>query len=64
MTKKEKRMRKIRQNRRNVRFDDLISALQDYGFSIREGKDSHVMTERLTEDGTVSIALVRPHKSK
>ncbi|MEL6407898.1 MAG: type II toxin-antitoxin system HicA family toxin [Chloroflexota bacterium] len=64
MTKKEKRLRKIRQNRRNVRFDDFVSALQDYGFSIREGKGSHVMAERLTDNGTVSIALVKPHKGK
>ena len=64
MSKKKKRLLRMRRNKKNVRFDDLISVLEDHGFAVRQGKGSHVMAERLTDEGTISIALVKPHQSK
>ncbi len=36
MTKREKRIEKIRRNPKNVRFEDLDQVLQDYGFERRQ----------------------------
>lgn len=38
MTKREKRLQKIRQNPRNVSFDELQQVLEDYGFEQRKSK--------------------------
>ena len=41
MTRKEKRLQKMRKNPRNVTFDELVSVFEYYGFTIRQGKGSH-----------------------
>ena len=43
MTKRKKRLAKIRSNPKNVRFDDLDQVLRDYGFRRRQprGGSSH-----------------------
>ena len=43
MSKREKRLEKIRQNPKNVRFDDLDRVLQDQGFERTQprGGSSH-----------------------
>jgi predicted RNA binding protein YcfA (HicA-like mRNA interferase family) len=41
MTKREKRLKKIRQNPKNVPFDDLRMLLEDYGFELRRTRGSH-----------------------
>ena len=42
MSKRDKTLEKIRQNRRGVRFDELHNLLIRYGFNWRPGKGDHV----------------------
>ncbi len=41
MTKREKRLQKIRQNPKNVRFNDLQAVLNDYGIKLIRSRGSH-----------------------
>jgi len=41
MTRKSKREERIRNNPKNVSFDDLRGVLEDHGFSLAHGKSSH-----------------------
>lgn len=41
MTKREKRLRKIRQNPKNVSFEDLRKVLEDFGFELKRSSGSH-----------------------
>jgi predicted RNA binding protein YcfA (HicA-like mRNA interferase family) len=41
MTKREKRLQKLRQNPKNVSFDDLRKVLDDYGFELVRSSGSH-----------------------
>lgn len=64
MTKREKRLQKIRQNPRNVPFDDLKSVLEDYGFVMRTGKGtSHRFFFRKIGDRAwpLTIPFKKPH---
>ncbi|MCA9912537.1 MAG: type II toxin-antitoxin system HicA family toxin [Anaerolineae bacterium] len=64
MTKREKRLQKIRQNPRNVRYDDLITVLEDFGFTIHHGKGSHIGLRLETEEQTIKFTIVKPHETK
>ena len=37
----ERRLRRARQNPKNVRFNDLVRIYEDHGFIVRTGKGSH-----------------------
>ncbi|MFZ4816556.1 MAG: type II toxin-antitoxin system HicA family toxin [Phototrophicaceae bacterium] len=41
MTKREKRLQKLRQNPKDVSFDDLRSVLEDFGFEWVRSSGSH-----------------------
>ncbi len=41
MTKREKRLAKIKQNPKDVSFDDLKLVLEDYGFELLRSSGSH-----------------------
>ncbi len=41
MSRKQKRLDRIRNNRKDVSFSELCQVLNDYGFGIRSGKGSH-----------------------
>ena len=45
MTKREKRLQKIRQNPKDVSFDDLNQLIQDYDFELRRVTGSHHIFE-------------------
>ncbi len=46
MSKKEKALEKLRQNPKNVRFEELVTILLSLGFEMREGgKGSHVVVK-------------------
>lgn len=64
MTKKDKRLRKMRQNPKNVKYDDLISVLLEYGFEIREGRGSHVSVKCTFDDKVWVETIVKPHGGK
>jgi len=64
MVKKEKRLKKMRQNPKNVRYEDLISVLIDYGFLIRDTGGSHRVIERQIEDEIHTETIVQPHGGK
>ncbi len=64
MTKKEKRLTKIRQNPRNVSFQDLRQVLEDYGFVMREGKGTshHFFLVQIDDHvWTLTIPFKKPH---
>jgi hypothetical protein len=61
---REKRLRRIKQNPRNVSFDDLKTALEDYGFEMRPSKGtSHhfFRAEIQTQVWTLTIPYKKPH---
>ena len=41
MPPKERRLRKARQNPKDVTFDELCRLYEDHGFSVQPGKGSH-----------------------
>ena len=45
MSKREKRLQKIRQNPKDVSFDELNQLLQDYDFELRRVTGSHHIFE-------------------
>jgi len=49
LSRREKRLQKIRQNPKNVSFDDLKQLLQDYGFELRRVTGSHHIFEYTLE---------------
>ena len=64
MTKSEKRLEKMRQNPLSVRFEDLLTVLDDYGYSVREGSGSHYFARIEIEGKVWKTTLVRPHGNK
>ncbi len=60
MTKREKRLAKMRSNPKNVRFDDLDRVLRDYGFERRQpgGGSSHHFY--FLGDNRLTIPMKRP----
>lgn len=61
MTKKEKRLQKMRRNPRKVTFDELISVLEDYGFAIRQGKGSHYFARTEIQGRVWKETVDKPH---
>jgi predicted RNA binding protein YcfA (HicA-like mRNA interferase family) len=43
MSKKDKALDRIRNNPKNVRFEDLQAILEDFGFSVRHRTGSHAV---------------------
>ncbi len=60
MSKREKRLEKIRQNPKNVRFDDLDRVLQDQGFERTQprGGSSHYVYVR--GEQVITVPYKRP----
>ena len=60
MTKREKLLARIRNNPKNVRFDELEGLIVSHGFEKAGSRGSHNVYVR----DTIVITLVRPHGSK
>lgn len=63
MTKQEKRLKRIRQNPKNVRFEELQKLLEDYGFVLDHVRGSHYyfIGEVAGEEFSLTIPFHRPH---
>lgn len=64
MTKRDKRLEGIRQNPKNVSFDELKQALEDYGFIMRPSKGSshHFFRAEINERvWSLTIPFRKPH---
>ncbi len=59
--KKEKIYRKLKENPKNVRFEDLCKALELFGFKYRGGKGSHRV---FTKKGIKEILTIQHVKCK
>jgi len=57
MTKREKRLQKLRQNPNNVSFEALQQVLLDFDFELKRSSGSH-HTFSITIDGTPHILVV------
>ena len=64
MTKREKRLQKMRRNPRNVTFDELMRVLEDYRFVIRQGKGSHYFANAVIGDRVWTETIVKSHGGK
>ena len=66
MTKREKRLQKIRQNPNNVSMDDLEQVLNDYGIYLDHATGSHhIFRYNLKgKRNALSIPYAKPIKSK
>ncbi len=60
MAKWEKRLRKIRQNPKHVRFEDVELILLRLGFEKRQEGTSHAT---FTRTGMYPLRIPKPHKS-
>ncbi len=61
VAREEKLIRRMKQNPRNIRFEELDGLLQRMGFEATQRGTSHVQYRR--EDG-VRFSIVRPHGGK
>jgi predicted RNA binding protein YcfA (HicA-like mRNA interferase family) len=61
MTKREKRLLKIRQNPKHVSKDELHQLFIDYGFVLRDGKGSHAIYWHLKEENPIVVAAHGKH---
>jgi predicted RNA binding protein YcfA (HicA-like mRNA interferase family) len=61
MSKREKRLSKIRQNPKHVSKDELDQVLVDYGFINREGKGSHTVYQHPGEETPIVVAVHGKH---
>lgn len=60
MTKRAKRLEKIRQNPKNVRFEDLDRVLQDYGFERRQPRSGSSHYVYLWDELQLTVPYKRP----
>jgi predicted RNA binding protein YcfA (HicA-like mRNA interferase family) len=65
MSKREKRLQKIRQNPKNVSFDDLKLVLEDHGFWLDHATGSHHVfkVQVSDEERTLVVPFKQPVKS-
>jgi predicted RNA binding protein YcfA (HicA-like mRNA interferase family) len=61
MTKREKRLEKIRQNPKHVNKSQLEQILVDFGFIRRDGKGSHTIYQHHKLETPVVIAVHGQH---
>jgi predicted RNA binding protein YcfA (HicA-like mRNA interferase family) len=61
MTKRKKRLEKIRQNQKHVSKDDLEQVLIDFDFVKREGKGSHTVYQHPDEETPIVVAVHGKH---
>jgi predicted RNA binding protein YcfA (HicA-like mRNA interferase family) len=64
VTKREKRLQKIRQNPKNVSFEDLQQVLQDHGFILDRVVGSHHTFIGTVDDQPLSITIPAKHPLK
>ena len=64
MSKKEKRLQKIRQNKYAVSYRDYVSILEDYGYEILKRKGSHRGAKVTIGDQTWRLTFVEPHGNR
>ena len=55
--RRQKRRRKIAQNPKNVRFEDLRRLLEDYGFELKRTKGSHHSFVGYLGDEKVTVVI-------
>jgi predicted RNA binding protein YcfA (HicA-like mRNA interferase family) len=55
MTKADKKNQKIRRNPKSVKFQDLVSFLEDYGFSLDRVSGSHHVFVHPDIDSPINI---------
>ncbi len=56
-SRRQKRRRKIAQNPKNIRFEDLKRLLEDYGFELRRTKGSHHSFVGYVGDEKVTLVI-------
>jgi predicted RNA binding protein YcfA (HicA-like mRNA interferase family) len=61
MTKREKRLEKVRQNPKHASKDVLDQILSDYGFVRREGKGSHTVYQHPGQETPIVVAAHGKH---
>ena len=64
MTKTDKKNQKIRRNPRNVKFQDLISWLEDNGFSLDRVSGSHYVFVHPVIETPVNIQIKKDGTAK
>jgi hypothetical protein len=64
VSKKKKRLERMRINKRNVSYSDFIAVLGDYAYSWRSGKGSHRVATVNLEAKTLTLTFVEPHEGK
>lgn len=60
MTKRQKRLERLRQNPKNVKFDELLQILEDYGFYLDRVVGSHYSFKRAEHDTIFVCPFRRP----
>lgn len=61
MSKRKKRLQKIRQNPKAVTFDDMRSVMEDLGFQLKHITGSHHIFEHPDVSDKFSLPFQRPH---
>ncbi|MBZ0314863.1 MAG: type II toxin-antitoxin system HicA family toxin [Anaerolineae bacterium] len=61
MTKREKRLKKVRQTPKNVTKEELDIILKDFGFELSAGKGSHTVYQHSQLENPIVIAVHGTH---
>jgi predicted RNA binding protein YcfA (HicA-like mRNA interferase family) len=64
MTKHSKRLRKARNNPKNVSYSDFISILDNEGYTVRNAGGSHRRAYQQLDDRTFFLTFAEPHGNK
>jgi predicted RNA binding protein YcfA (HicA-like mRNA interferase family) len=64
MTKREKRLKKLRQNPKNISFDDLKQVLEDYGFILDRVVGSHHIFRAVHGERSWRLTIPMKHPIK
>jgi hypothetical protein len=62
VSKKKKRLERMRHNKRNVSYSDYLSILDDFGYTVRMGKGSHRAANVSVGSKKLTLTFVEPKK--
>ncbi len=61
MTKREKRIQRMRQNPTKVLYNDFVRLLEDFGFEVVNAKGSHRKAKLQVNEETYRLVFAEPH---
>jgi hypothetical protein len=64
VSKKQKRLERMRRNKRNVSYSNFIGVLGEYGYTVRNGKGSHRGATMNISGKVWTLTFVQAHEGQ